>query len=531
MRPLARGIPEERRAILLVVAIAVAGILLVLIQTRFGPGASGDSTSYIMGAANLLSGNGFSRYSGGYEVKPITGFPPGYSAVLASLGLIGLDGFDASRLLNAILFGANIAIGGYLVFSYTRSTWSACIAAGLVLTADTMIELHSWVMSEPLYIFLTLAGVLALMMYLEGKGNGWLIAGALLTAFSTLTRYVGPALTASGVLTLLFFGRRSLTRRGIDALVFAVVSLLPAYLWLQRNAAVAGTLVNRELAYHPMEPGLLRLFLAEVSSWFVPHQVPLPTGVRAAMAVIIAGGLLGGFLYILMRFWTRREGWEVEIDGPPDARFRALPWLLTFDIGATLLILYINSTYLDASTSATAPPRYLAPVFAALVPLAVSAAHYLARREALQNARRWLAAGGAALLMALYALDSVPLIEDPISHMGYAGRRYSWSEAVAALKQIPVDLPIVSNNPEMLYILAGRPAYVRPISYDHYQQAFRQDYEQQFQMLAEQLEMGGVFVHIDQLEPDDEVFIERFDLQLSEIFDHLRVYRIPPPGS
>jgi hypothetical protein len=89
---------------------------------------------------------------------------------------------------------------------------------------------------------------------------------------------------------------------------------------------------------------------------------------------------------------------------------------------------------------------------------------------------------------------------------------------------------LVSNNPELVYILVGRPAYVRPISFDNYEQAVRSDYEEQFATLSSQLGSGGVFVLFDQLEPDDQAFIDRLDLQPLESFPQVRLFQVPAEG-
>jgi hypothetical protein len=68
--------------------------------------------------------------------------------------------------------------------------------------------------------------------------------------------------------------------------------------------------------------------------------------------------------------------------------------------------------------------------------------------------------------------------------------------------------PVVSNNPEMVYILTGKPAYVRPISYDQYQEQPRDDYRQQLEFTKRVLDHGSVFVVFDQPEADDTRLIE-----------------------
>lgn len=508
--------------------VAIAAVLLAFYQTRYGPGTSGDSTSYLMGARNLLLGNGYGRFSGGYEVKPITGFPPGYSAMIAIIGLSGIGGLTSAQLINCLLFGINVLLIGYLVRTYTESPWLSATAGALFVVQETQLELHSWVMSEPLYLGLTLAGMVAILRYLERGRFGWLLAAGFLAAGSTLVRYVGPALTGAGAVIFLLLGTSSLRRRIVDATAFGAVSVIPVILWLQRNSSVAGTTINRELGYHPMEPGLVRLFLAEFSSWFVPHEVPLPTGVRAALSVLIAAGLVGGFFWLKLQ--VRKSASRVGMPGPAKAWASVIPWLLALYAAANLSIIFINSTFLDASTTAAAPPRYLAPVFGTLLPLAIMAGNTLAKSIGKGMWGSRVASTYAFLIFGLYLLGSLDVIRYPLSHLGYTGRRVLWASTVERLEEIPEDIAIVTNNPEMAYILAGRPAYVRPISFDQYRDAPREDYQEQFEDLKRQLSNGGVFVVFDGLEEDDLAMVERLHLEEDGSTENAHFYLVPAFG-
>ncbi len=504
------------------------GIGLVLYLTRLGPGMGGDSTSYLMGAENLLLGNGFSRYSGGYEIRPITGFPPFYSLVLAAAGVTGLKLIDAARLLNAVLFGANVVLIAAIVHGLTRSTLAAVLAGMLFLTRSTELELHSWVMSEPLFIFLSLGGICMLSLYLWRSQVGFLITAGVITALVSLTRYVGVALTATGLIAIALLGPRALRQRVRDALVFSGLSLLPLFGWLARNRALGGTAVNRQLAYHPLDPDLLRLFMADLSSWLIPHQLPIPTPIRAVMAIVIVAGLLTALVIPLGRKWLKWDRTRFEIVGPQERRLAAVPWLLAVYCGGSLILIWANSTLLDAATTAAAPPRYLAPVFVPALVLFTTIATQVVRASSMAKRSRLVLTGYAFLLLGFYAYNSLPLIEDPLSKLGYTGRKVLWSDLVAELGYISDDLPIVSNNPEMIYVLLGRPAYVRPIHFDPYRQEYRADYEAQITQLESHLEDGGIFVFFDELEPDDLAIIERMDLHLlvqypmAQIFGHPR---------
>jgi hypothetical protein len=219
------------------------------------------------------------------------------------------------------------------------------------------------------------------------------------------------------------------------------------------------------------------------------------------------------------------------LSGPEGARFRALPLVLGLYAAGSVVILFVNSTFLDASTTATAPPRYLAPIYAALVPLACLAGSALARRRPGERTLGRLALAYAVVLLGFYGAVELRMLADPIPHLGYAGRRLLWADAVSAIRHVPAALPLVSNNPELVYILVGRPAYVRPISFDNYQQAARADYEQQFQVLKEQLRGGGVFVLFDELEPDDQAFIDRMGLRPQQDFPQVRLFQVPAASS
>ena len=503
--------------------MAVTGAALVLYLTRFGPGAGGDSTAYLMGAENLLNGNGFSRYSGGYEIRPITGFPPFYSVTLAMVGALDVPLFQASRWLNALIFAANISLVGGMVFWLTRSFVAPVLAGLLFLARTTQLELHAWVMSEPLFVLLSLVVICLLGLYFDRQRTRWLIAAAAVTVLATLTRYVGAALIGAGVIGILAFGPLRLSRRIREVAIFAGLSAIPVYMWLLRNRAVGGTLVNREVNYHPMEPDLIRLFMADISSWFVPHAVPLPMMVRAALAIFIAGGVLLGLMITLSRTWMKWDRTRFEITGPRPV-LSSVPWLLVLYTAGNLAILWVNSTWLDAATTAAAPPRYLAPVFVTtLILFSIVVAHVVGRPGAPRVASK-LVTGYALVLFAFFAAGSLVMVRDPLPNLGYTGRKYMWPEVVDHLERIPEKVPIISNNPEMIYILAGRPAYVRPISFDPYRGELREDYQKQFAQLETQLASGAVFVVFDEIEADDQEVIERFNLQLLGEYPAARIY-------
>jgi len=77
--------------------LAAAGTLLA---TRNGPALSPDSVTYLSAARNILSGHGYTDFTG----QAVTTFGPGFPALLAAGHWTGLSLFTTARLLNSASF-------------------------------------------------------------------------------------------------------------------------------------------------------------------------------------------------------------------------------------------------------------------------------------------------------------------------------------------------------------------------------------------------------------------------------------------
>jgi hypothetical protein len=473
--------------IALTIMLSCLGIALILYQTQLYPGVGGDSVHYVMGAENILSGKGYARLSGGGEVRPITGFPPLYSIVLAGVGLTKVDLFEGARILNAALFGVSIFLTSKLLFAYTRSIMTSLIGGALVLTSLSLVNIYSMVMTEPLFIFLMLLAILTLVRYLDTQKVAYLILSGIMVSLSVMTRYVGLSLLGAGGLSILFFSRTHWKRRILDCILFAGLTVFPLYLWLQRNASVEGTAVNRELIYHPMSATLMRAFIAEVLSWFVPRILGLSRGLRNLLVIILTIPWMGFYYFQeIMRFFkqksvSRKDYWS-------------LPWVLTLYAGIYLVILILNSTLLDAGTTMSAPPRYLAPVFVAIVLIFVLAIHQLIEPENRGRLLRGVVLLLGIAVVAVHAKQVFDYIQDPFSAGGYFEYKVKRAEAVPAFEALDPEVPIISNNPEMVYVMSGRSAYMWPIQFDVYKLEDRVDFEDQLKATREKLFEGGVLV-------------------------------------
>ncbi len=230
-------------------------MIAMLAATKFGIGITPDSTAYIGAARSLSMGEGLSTLSGhSAELTPLTHYPPLYSSVLALTGAVGTDLPSAARWLNALFFGANIFLVGLGIRSYARhSFWLPMFGSFLVLTAPDIARMHSLALTEPLFLVLTMIGLLYLAMYIKGYQRQFLLVSSSAVALAFITRYVGLATVLAGGFVLLTFDGRNLRRRLTDLVIFGVIACTPMGVWAIRNRLVVGGTTDRQFVFHPVE--------------------------------------------------------------------------------------------------------------------------------------------------------------------------------------------------------------------------------------------------------------------------------------
>jgi hypothetical protein len=489
--------------------VALLGVAVMMYQTRNGPGVGGDSVQYVMGARNLIDGVGYSRFSGAGNLVPITGFPPFYPFVLAVIGWLGLDMFNGASLLNALFFGGSILLAGLLIKRATRSSTAASIGSLLIFTSTTLLKFHGMVMTEAIYIFIMLLTIYLLVRYLASNRLILLILIAGLIGAATLARYVGLSLLATAILSILLFSSRDVRRRLLDCVLLSVISIAPLFFWFRRNALVGGSLTNRVLIFHLMRPEVLRSYVAEVLSWFIPRNVGLPRAIRNILVILIAVPAPLVFVYREIRdgFFKGAE--------KHDPR-RNLPWILIFYVFFYLGILVANSTLLDAATTLSAIPRYLAPVFVATVLLFVMIIHQLVAAFERGSIPVFSALGYGVFLILLYGISSVPQVRQPdLVYWDYVRKR---AAAVEELETINPEAPIITNNQELIYLMSGRSSYMWPILFDPYRQVEREDYQVQLEATKEKLNQGGVMVVFGWPLGTEELVFDALETERLEIF-------------
>jgi len=444
--------------------IALGAIGMLMYSTPEGLGLSDDSIGYIAGARSILGGQGY-REAWLASNGPVTHFPPGFPSLLALIGLSGLDPLRGARFLNALIFGANAFLLGIIGWRMTKSQAAGVVLALLFAVNASLFNAHAVAMSEPLYIFFSLAAFLTFsysgveqqaVPQSDSKlsdSRKWLIATGILTAFAYLTRYAGLALLATFLLTLILLPdtlRKKLASTGIF-----LTSVIPFLIgWGIRNEIVADNATNRTLAYHPLSAENIETAIYNISEFLIPVE----NWRRALIQIPNFFFILTAIIIFILLIWVITKGLKKFFQPATKP-----PEILSFTNGLYIfgyLASIISSMMLfDASTKFKL--RILSPVYVALLILLVLLGHWVWQKRNILS--RGIITLSAIVILALSAYDTSNFVTKlHKGGQGYASFKWYDSEAMDFLSQLPEGTRIYTNQPGPVYLYTNRPSYVLP---------------------------------------------------------------------
>lgn len=280
---------QRKYWILFLLLFSLAGFIAVAYATVWGAALSDDSYFYISPARSLLSGQGFNLTAK---------YPPALPLILSVIGLIGVDPLISIRWLNAILFSLDIFLLAAIIFSLTKSYAFSLIGAFLTLISSTLIMVHSWAMSEALFISFTLAGLLIYSIFQRSESREVPFFTGLFFGLAAATRYVGISLLLAGGIFWLVEPGRSFRARVRKVLIFSLVGVAPLVAWLIHNTLTAGQPISQEFGWYPMPASQWVSFLNTIFLWFIPGRFVHGKELYwLAGSVLIVAGVLGYFIF------------------------------------------------------------------------------------------------------------------------------------------------------------------------------------------------------------------------------------------
>jgi hypothetical protein len=131
---------------------------------------------------------------------------------------------------------------------------------------------------------------------------------------------------------------------------------------------------------------------------------------------------------------------------------------------------------------------------------------------------------GVALIVS-YTVRAADFIRDPGLVYRYTDSKRAMLEVIEALEMLDRSQMIISNDIELVYVLVDRPAYAFPISFDHYQQVYREDLDEQLEFVRGLLEEGGRIIYFGELEDNDQLLLKQLGAVEARSFDGATLYR------
>lgn len=494
-------------------APAVAGMAALVAATDKGLYVSPDSVFYVGTARNLLDGVGFRPPPG---LPALGHFPPLFTLVIAAVGRLGVDPLDAARVVNVAVLGATVFLVGMVLRSLTGSVAAAVVGAALTAAAVDVLTFSAAALSEPLFVLLALAGLVALAAHLDRPRPVLLLAAAGSVALAVLTRYVGVALVVTGVGVLLWRGRDRSWHGVVDAATFGAVALAPALVWLAwagRAAGVAGA-GERTVAFHPFGAAYLAQAPRPLARWIIAWPGP-PAG--PVLALVLAAAAVA--------FVRRRGGGAL---GTVPSAPGSLPLVLGVFSASYLAVLVANRVLIDATGRLDA--RFLMPLHVVAL-LAVVPVVYRLR------SRRGVVIAAWALVLSQVAGGLVwaaeGLTDESIPRRGYTARAWRDSALVSLVATADPALPVYTNGFDVLFLLTGRAGRPIPAAKDYLTDRTNTRFPFELAAMGADLERtGGLLVYFDALTARRSFLPSRQELERALPLDVVatdavgRIYRV-----
>ncbi len=384
-------------------------------------------------------------------------FAPFFPLVLTLPGLAGIALEPAAQWLNIFLFGVVIWLMASETWRVTKSLPAAWLAALLTAASPVLVPVFSWAISEPLSIFLGFSTLALMLAYLrQPESKGLLAAAAVTGGLAFFTRYAAVAYLGTAAFLLFLFSEGKWGKRLFRAVLFGVAGSIPAAGWMLYNISNTTTVSSRSVLTAAAMLERMKLFWPQMEKvilfWLVPdswiQSPPYPAILNHMLSlgfvlVIAAWGLI---VLRLMRKIAHTE-----------QRYHYLVALSMFSL---VYVGVIAAVYFTTSPPITIGSRMLSPLMASvfwlIVLLAVQSGHQWKRPV-------WFRNGLLAVVFILglwNAMRTVRIVKQNVElGLGYNSVAWQTSDTMQAVRGLPKDTLIVTNEETAILWLTGRASY------------------------------------------------------------------------
>jgi len=442
---------KESLSVLLIILPMLVGMCLAAISMHHGPGVGGDATIYLTTAKNLARGFGLVLFEpdGGARLLPY--FPPFYPLLLSLFALIGFDLVQTAFWLNIILFGALIVMAGTVTMKLTKSILLSSLLSFVLAVSPVLLPVYSWAMSEPLAILLGFAS----LVLLDGKNSeiSWetLFASGLLAGLSFLTRYSSIAFVITGFGVILWSRNTQKFNKVIKkSLVYGAAALTPMLIWLIIDLTQTSTVASRSmLGWTEMATrftGYLPQLKEVLLFWLLPESLienpPYPQTINTVM-------LLAVVVIVLILAAMGSKG-----KAKKDRNLFRI--LMVF---SAIYLLVITGIYFTTYPPITIGSRMFSPLHIAvlwMVILKLPDISQLSKRPWVKG----LLLTAVIFFIAVYGWRTLRIVKYNYDQgLGYTSPAWRSSETIAAMREIPEDTILITNETNAVLFLADRVSY------------------------------------------------------------------------
>jgi hypothetical protein len=344
-------------------------------------------------------------------------------------------------------------------------------------------------LSEPGFLFFSLAGLFLAVVYACSLRPAVLAMAAGALGLAWLSRYAGAVGVAAAAVLLLVRGGRWRDRFFRAGALVAVASL-PMAGWMIRNVTAGATATSRNLAWHPGLGEFLQGAGVTVANWIAPRWLlHIPDRWTCVLLIPVAVGL----------FWSVVRAARAKVRARPGlgGRRATMCLILGLVVAAYGPTLVVARAAFDRGIPFN--ERILSPWLLLGLLLGSLEAYSLwemTRRSRVVAAGALLGCCGLLMVRTWNAVDESVALS--ASGQGYHRTGWRASPTVRALEDLPPGALIYSNAPDAIYLLTGRDTLSLPAKV-HFAAPQPDSLDPVLSDFEEKLNGGGLIVYFKRI--------------------------------
>ncbi len=445
------GRSESLLSIGLIFLATLTGISLAAWSTRLGPGVGGDATIYLTSAQNFARGIGLGlvQPDGTFRLLPYSA--PLFPLILSPFAAGGCDLTLVARWLNILLFGGLIILAGLVSLKMMGHKWAAALPAWLIACSPILLPVYSWAMAEPIALLLGFGGLAVILDNLDRKLTGrvgWPEVSGLLLGLSVAARYPAAAFLAAGLLFCLLWLRTSVKMRFFICLRIGLTGIVPLAIWVMMQLGQTASVSARSILSLEEMQQRFAIFWPQLNSAMLVWALPVSFQASPAYPGWI-NAILPAIVFIILGVLSIRL-WKHEQASSTNRIVLSL-WIFTgLYIGILLLV------YLTTYPPITIDNRMLSPAHTAVIWIT---GLVLAEAIGCTKSRRWQVVLLIVLLgfVGWYGIRTVRIgQQNAQTGLGYNAIEWQQSHVIEAIKKLPEEQNLVTNETMAVLYLSGR---------------------------------------------------------------------------